>query len=42
MQGKDSKPRYVLNVATILSLLGKSSHLLLPNIICYVAILKIY
>ena len=31
MQGKDSKPRYVLNVATILSLLDKSSHLLLPK-----------
>ena len=43
MQGKDSKPRYVLNVATILSLLDKPSHLLLPkNLICYVAILKIY
>ena len=32
MQGKNSKPRrYVLNLATILSLLDKPSHLLLPK-----------
>ena len=29
MQGKNSKLRYVLNVETLLSLLDKSSHLLL-------------
>ena len=33
MQGKNSKPRrYVLNLATILSLLDKPSHLLLPKL----------